>query len=1021
MARVLLVLLAVLALGLTAGPGFGQEHPPRVNPLTGKPYGPKALAEYEAAIKQQQAEEEAARAASEEAEQRWQEARARNAEQIRAFDEAIEDWQEEHPAPAGTRESLVATSYDNDTALGEHAEITYYNDRDVPTHKVQFGPDGQPTGPVAQTQQGKAWETIGPRIPPDGGIEVSYGKDFEGNEIITEAHIFDAGGRSLQSYEFNFDGVPWRGETRDPETGLRNGGFQDDRFKPPPRTLGGPLAVPPTVRLITGVCTACRPLADEHNDLANEINTIIAEMATLSREHQHAYPPAQKPIRMRYDALEKRLAELMARFEALRARVLECERQCSPQAQTPAGDGPALARPAFQPVPDLAPPASFCSEFERVAFLNDVYNPAVAAALANAGAAQDHQARLNALFTEHMRANSPWWGQVRAERDAFEPVAAETIVRAEALRGMYPAILAVPIAPCPEQPRIATGGEPGAEPAAVVAGTPPMAVRTGGTTPEDCPPKPGRQPITVGANSKVGSGARLRAKVGGMAMGALAGALGGGGGGGGSDGPDLWTCKIKESEYTVFDDPATGVSLRVGAKRAKGGKVVIFSEIARSPDKGTFQTAFLENPLTGETQAPGDVGPCDLWGEWKLTVSWTKTTYVDGQMVSQEHGGWQKTGLFSIPGVLSKVDAPDGLWKRMGFSNASNGAREIGMIYDVPPGGGPLTFVIHVTRPKGDPVMTVPFVLTMAEGPNGFVFTKAEDPPCPPETIAIADGPRTGEAPLPPPEPALPPPPPPQGLPPWQVNHLPMVQVASSDNLQSMRGMIDEADKAPCPDGYRKVLDRIRWSRDEFRRMVPSGHGADSMRDVIDETVRRLDQMEDEVLAKMAASSCPSASSVLKTDGPAPQPAPYTPPPGGSTGPRLPFTPPPDQPVSEPAKVDRFVSEARTADSGLARALEAAAKACPADPGRSWTALRNRARAVLVARLMFLSSMRPMGPGTEHMTDAVGREFNRTMLLLQEVNALQPPPCPGQAPDQQPTEEETESILDDIEEKLVIG
>lgn len=62
-----------------------------------------------------------------------------------------------------------------------------------------------------------------------------------------------------------------------------------------------------------------------------------------------------------------------------------------------------------------------------------------------------------------------------------------------------------------------------------------------------------------------------------------------------------------------------------------------------------------------------------------------------------------------------------------------------------------------------------------------------------------------------------------------------------------------------------------------------------------------------------------------------------------------------------------------------------------------------------------------MGPGTEHMTDAVGREFNRTMLLLQEVNALQPPPCSDLAPDQQPTEEETENILDDIEEKLVIG
>lgn len=838
----------------------------------------------------------------------------------------------------------------------------------------------------------------------------------------------------------------------------------------------------------------------------------------LKREYE-----AFKPIADEADALQRRMMRM--RDEILKIPLVDCTKPGRPRVALapPATDGsgleeitvtagpireggprlppPSLNRPQFERVREFTIPSKFCSAFERNDFLNNVYNPATAAALANARTAQAHQAMLNALFTEHMKANSPHWAAVRAERDAYETITNEALAKSGALNDLYPRIMAVPIVPCgdtpppppvttpappappvtdgpaggttelggvifpeidlrtlprdfcqgeqqwaedsadkamrtveeneqrlreyraeleeelryymghPDKARLAAGvrsrlealkdivariardraaveayreairkvgrycPEPTQPPADGPRVSPPPAPAMEGfilpPPPKDpcdlktmvkyrralddaydaiedayddledyyfmrqrlwltsgvpwaegerervirqldeyedqldeiedrfdrmafgpqrlyrlcpppveetvpCPPKQARDPINVGPNSKVGSGARLRAKVGGMALGALAGALGGGGGGGGSDGPDLWTCKIKESEYTVFDDPATGVSLRVGAKRAKGGKVVIFSEIAKSPDKGTFQTAFLENPMTGETQAPGDVGPCDLWGEWKLTVSWTKTTYVDGQMVSRETGGWQKTGKFSIPGTLSKVDAPDGLWKRMGFSNASNGAREMGMIFDVPPGGGPLTFVIHVTRPRGDPVTTVPFVLTMTEGPSGFAFIKAEDPPCPPETIAIADGPRTGEAPLPPPEPALPPPPPPQGLPPWQVNHLPMVQVASSDNLQSMRGMIDEADKAPCPDGYKKVLDRIRWSRDEFRRMVPSGHGADSMRDVIDETVRRLDQMEDEVLAKMAAASCPSASSVFKTDGSAPAPAPYT-------------------------------------------------------------------------------------------------------------------------------------------------
>lgn len=977
MARLLLVLLALFTVGLTSGPAFGQERLPRINPLTGKPFGPKAIADYEAELRQIQAEEDAARKTSDEGQKRWEEARARNADRIRAFDDSVEGWRKSHPSPAGTRESMVATSYDGETALPEDATLTYFNGAGIPTHVVQFGPDGRPTGPVTLTQQGKAWETIGPHIPPGGMVDYDYSRDFDGVEIIKGVRIADSNGRVVAKYDFNFDGIAWRGQTFDGETGVPNGGFQDERLKPPPATVGGPLPVPAKARFATGLCEACRALTSEHNDVAEQINAIVTEMASLSEQNQHALPPAQKPIRMRYAVLEKQLAVLTARLEDLHARLLTCAAKCQP-AEPTASEGlgtppaapakpklpaPALSRPQFERVPELTVPVRFCSEFERNDYLTGTYNPAVASALRNATVAQAHQATLNALFTQYMQANSEYWAAVRAERDAWEPIATAATARAEALRQMYAKIMAVPVVPCTEAPtrqpppppppptdgpapvvpefetlslppspdpcsmdsvddyinqlyrlkseihdnleainslQIANarsrsegraplsreaaetierqrldyetqkedvqskitwaqitrkaGPPEGCHPAVVTPPEPtdgpvaPPVDGAGGTTevagvifpaidlpplPPDlcaqgeaqrfediaadalkgvadnearlkefrgeleeeirhftqtgdearlasarstleslkdvadriardrtaaeayrdavkalaarpcppptraCPPKHGRDPIEVGSNSKVGSGAQLRAKVGGMAMGALMGAIGGGGGGGGgSDGPDLWTCKIKDSEYTVFDDPATGVSLKVGAKRAKGGKVVIFSEIAKSPDKGTFQTAFLENPTTGETQGPTDVGPCDLWGEWKLTVSWTKTTYVNGQVVDRQSGGWSKTGLFSIPGALSKVDAPDGLWKRMGFSSASNGAREIGMIYDVPAGGGPLTFVIHVTRPKGDPVTTVPFVLTLTEGPKGFVFTKAEDPPCPEEKVA---------------------------------------------------------------------------------------------------------------------------------------------------------------------------------------------------------------------------------------------------------------------------------------------
>jgi hypothetical protein len=259
--------------------------------------------------------------------------------------------------------------------------------------------------------------------------------------------------------------------------------------------------------------------------------------------------------------------------------------------------------------------------------------------------------------------------------------------------------------------------------------------RTGQPPPAAGPKKPcpeDRKPIDVGPNGKVGSGARTKEKALNTAMGLVGGLLGGGGGGGGggSSGPPLMTCRIKDSEMTVFDDPATGVSLRVGAKEGKDG-LTVFAKVDRSPDAGTFQTAFLENPA-GDRQAPYRAGICGLWGEWQLTVSWTRTTYVDGQVVSREEGGWSKSGTFGIPGVLSSASRPDGLWKRLGFSNASHGAREVALGYRLTPEqlASGVDLIVHVTRPSKDPVVTTPFILRMQRGPNGITFQREDKTPC---------------------------------------------------------------------------------------------------------------------------------------------------------------------------------------------------------------------------------------------------------------------------------------------------
>ena len=54
------------------------------------------------------------------------------------------------------------------------------------------------------------------------------------------------------------------------------------------------------------------------------------------------------------------------------------------------------------------------------------------------------------------------------------------------------------------------------------------------------------------------------------------------------------------------------------------------------------------------------------------------------------------------------------IWYQLGFGNASKGAQSIGAYFDIPDdvlaSGCPLRLVMHITKPKDDPVMTQPVV-----------------------------------------------------------------------------------------------------------------------------------------------------------------------------------------------------------------------------------------------------------------------------------------------------------------------
>lgn len=377
--------------------------------------------------------------------------------------------------------------------------------------------------------------------------------------------------------------------------------------------------------------------------------------------------------------------------------------------------------PPLTPVSLPVPPPSFCSEEDRVKFLSDVFNPAAAQANANSTLANAHLSELSAAMRAAHSVEDD--AAIRAAFDAYTAKANQLFQFAGEVQALRPAIMTATVGVCPPKPQLAE-----TPPARPTETPPPPLTPVSHTGGGHCPTPP--KPIVVGPNSKVGSGARTRQKAMNTAIGLVGGLLGGGGsplggGGGGSGGPEVVQCRIRDSEMTVFTDPETGVSLRVGARRVKD-VVTVFAGIGKSPDSGTFQSAFLQRD-DGSEQGPGKLGICELWGEWSLSVSWTKETYVNDRLVSRQEGGWSKSGTFSLPGVATASVQP-GLWRSLGFSNASHGARQIMAQYRLPAAElatQPVRMVVHVTRPSQDPVTTAPFVLLMREGPKGLTFEKA--------------------------------------------------------------------------------------------------------------------------------------------------------------------------------------------------------------------------------------------------------------------------------------------------------
>jgi DNA repair exonuclease SbcCD ATPase subunit len=229
----------------------------------------------------------------------------------------------------------------------------------------------------------------------------------------------------------------------------------------------------------------------------------------------------------------------------------------------------------------------------------------------------------------------------------------------------------------------------------------------------DLPPENPLVPIEVGSRDDVGRESLASRAARGVAGGVIGGVLGQRGVRQASPPPGPRTRRdpTRRQDYVAFEKPELGIATGARARWTDDG-LLISSRILEHDERGTFQSIFLE-ACDGSRIYPRRMELYELWREVRLTVSWTRTQYVDGQVVSRESGGWSEAWTERLNRRAHDDAELPGIWQLYGFERAHAGIQQMGAYFNVEPGElaelGRLALIVHVTRPDLDPVVTEPF------------------------------------------------------------------------------------------------------------------------------------------------------------------------------------------------------------------------------------------------------------------------------------------------------------------------
>jgi hypothetical protein len=288
----------------------------------------------------------------------------------------------------------------------------------------------------------------------------------------------------------------------------------------------------------------------------------------------------------------------------------------------------------------------------------------------------------------------------------------------------------------------------------------------------EAPPAPGPEPARkvcgpalAAAPLPIGDKQRF-AKLGGLLKGAALGALGQALSG--ATGGMVNVAGKKKNEPDMYDDPVAkdarqelefedlDTELRLGAKLASDG-LVLSTRLDEAPDSGTVHAVYLEDENC-ERLFPFALWTYELWAEWSLSVSWTRTTetYQDGNLVDRDvtSGGYTDAGRDLLASDSGAIDLATGqgklppgmtreelaryqdelrrgigtpVWAALGFGAPTSGVRGIATPFRASPEqmerilAGKWIAVVHVTRDAGDRFETAGLPLRMSVGEGAQV------------------------------------------------------------------------------------------------------------------------------------------------------------------------------------------------------------------------------------------------------------------------------------------------------------